>query len=187
MAVTFSNIITGEGKISLGPNTYGTSSDFSTAVDLGGTMNGVEIAWEPTMVEIEIDQFGDAARIITEKIKVTLKTSLAEATLENLSRSWNYISSNAISTTAGVSKTLAIGIQSVYPAENYIRVVGTAPNSTATKTYSRTYECWRAVQFSSSAHKLKRSEAVSFPVDFRILPNQSQTGKEYGTITDSLV
>ena len=186
MAVTFSNIITGEGKISLGPNTTGTSSDYATAVDLGGTMNGVEIAWEPTMVEIEIDQFGDAARVITEKVKVTLKTTLAEATLENLSRAWNYIASSAITTSVGVSKTLNVGIQSVYPAENYVRVVGTAPNSSATKTYSRTYECWRAVQFAASNHTLKRSEAISFPVDFRILPNQSQTGKEYGTITDSL-
>ena len=179
MAVTFSNIITGEGKIFLGATA-------ASATDLGGTMDGVEIAWEPSMVEIEIDQFGDAARVITEKVKVSLKTKLAEATLENLSYAWNYIAASQLVTSAGVSKTLNVGIQSVYPAENYLKVIGTAPNSSATKTYTRTYECWRAVQFAASTHTLKRADAISFPVEFRILPNSNYTGKEYGTITDSL-
>ena len=181
MAVTFANIMVGEGTLKVGNNSGGAATN-----DVGSTQEGVAISWEPDMVDIEVDQFGDAARVITEKVKVSLKTKLAEATLENLSYAWNYIASQQLVTSAGVSKTLNVGIQSVYPAENYLKVIGTAPNSSATKTYTRTYECWRAVQFAASTHTLKRADAISFPVEFRILPNSNYTGKEYGTITDSL-
>lgn len=179
MAVTFSNIIVGEGTISI-------SSNGVTFTDLGATQDGAELAWEPDMVDIEIDQFGDAARVVAAKIKVSLKTKLAEGTLENLARSWNYDTSSKITTVAGVTKTLSMGIQSVYPVENAIKLVGTAPGSTATAELSRTYTCHRVIQFSSSSHMLKRAENTSFPVDFRLLPDPNKTGQEYGTIVDAL-
>lgn len=180
MAVTFSNIIVGEGTIAM-------STDGVTFVDLGATQDGAELAWEPDMVDIEIDQFGDAARVVTSKIKVSLKTKLAEGTLENLARAWNYSVADEITTVAGVSKTLNVGIQSVYPVENAIRLVGTAPGSTATVELARTYNCNRVIQYSSSSHMLKRAENTAFPVDFRLLPDPSKTGAEYGTIVDQLV
>jgi hypothetical protein len=178
MAVTFSNIVVGEGTIAM-------STDGVNFVDLGATQDGAELAWEPDMVDIEIDQFGDAARVVTSKIKVSLKTKLAEGTLENLARAWNY-SVNAEVTTGGGNKTLSVGIQSVYPVENAIRLVGTAPGSTATLELTRTYNCNRVIQYSSSSHMLKRAENTAFPVDFRLLPDPSQTGSEYGTIVDQL-
>jgi hypothetical protein len=178
MAVTFSNIVVGEGALFMSTNGI-------TYTDLGATQDGAELAWEPDMVDIEIDQFGDAARVVTSKIKVSLKTKLAEATLENLARAWNYSVAGTV-TTAGSTKTLKMGLQSVYPVENYIRLIGTAPGSTATTTYTRTYNCNRVIQYSSSSHMLKRAENMAFPVDFRILPNPSNTGAEYGTIVDQI-
>jgi hypothetical protein len=182
MPVTFSNIITGEGVLSIGP--LG-----GAVVDIGATQDGAEIAWEPDMVDIEIDQFGDAARVIVSKIKVSIKTKLAEATLENLAYSWNLETTGAgseLSTSVGVSRTLKMGIQSVYPVERRITLVGLAPGTSGTTTKTRTYTCNRVVQYSSSSHMLKRAENVAYPVDFRILPDPSATGQEYGTIVDQL-
>jgi len=178
MAVTFSNIVVGEGVLSLSTNGI-------SFTDLGATQDGAELAWEPDMVDIEIDQFGDAARVVTSKIKVSLKTKLAEGTLENLARAWNYSVADEV-TTSGGFKTLSVGIQSVYPVENAIRLVGRAPGSTATINFTRTYNCNRVIQYASSSHMLKRAENTAFPVDFRLLPDPSQTGSEYGSIVDAI-
>lgn len=177
MAITFTNIIVGEGTLFIGANE-------GSAVDVGATQDGAEIAWEPDMVDIEVDQFGDAARVVNSKIKVSVKTKLAEATLENLARSWNY-ADGKINTVAQV-KTLDVGIQPVYPEERFIKITGFAPGTTASQTLTRTYKCNRCIQYSSSSHMLKRAENTAFPVDFRILPDPSKTGKEYGTIADNL-
>jgi hypothetical protein len=181
MAVTFSNIITGEGIISIG-------ATLATVSDIGATQDGAEIAWEPDMVDIEIDQFGDAARVIVSKIKVSVKTKLAEATLENLAYSWNLQTTGAESDLSygGSTKTLRMGIQPVYPVERALKIVGLAPGTSGTVNKTRTYNCNRVMQYSSSSHMLKRAENVAYPVDFRILPDPSATGQEYGTIVDQL-
>jgi hypothetical protein len=175
MSVTFTNIVVGEGTLYVGANS-------GSAVDLGATQDGAEIAWEPDMVDIEVDQFGDAARVVQSRVKVSLKTKLAEGTLDNLLIAWNYPDSKLV---AGVgTNTLSIGLQSVYPQERYLKLIGNAPGSTASNTYLRTYECNRVMSYSSSSHMVKRAENVAFPVDFRILPDPTQTGAEYGTIED---
>lgn len=181
MAVTFSNIITGEGVLSIG-------ATLGTVADIGATQDGAEIAWEPDMVDIEIDQFGDAARVIVSKIKVSIKTKLAEATLENLAYSWNLQTTGAGSeiVTGPTTKTMKIGIQSVYPVERALTLVGNAPGTSGTTTKTRTYSCGRVIQYSSSSHMLKRAENAAYPVDFRILPDPANTGQEYGTIVDQL-
>ncbi len=170
MAVTFTNIIVGEGQLSV------------DSTDVGATQEGAELAWEPDMVDIEIDQFGDAARVVNSMTKVSLKTVLAEGTLENLKLSWNLPDSN-IEVDPGET-TLSIGLFSVYPQERTLELIGNAPGTTASTTYTRTYTNHRAVQYSSSSHNLKRAENTAFPVDFRILPDPSQSGQEYGTIVD---
>lgn len=177
MAITFTNIIVGEGKLFIGANS-------GSAADVGATQDGAEIAWEPDMVDIEVDQFGDAARVVTNKIKVSVKTKLAEGTLENLAYSWNIDPATAITSTGASARYMKLGIQPVYPVEKYLKITGVAPKTTATSTYGRTYECWRCIQYSASSHMLKRAENTAFPVDFRILPDPTQTGFEYGKITD---
>ena len=174
MAITFTNIVVGEGTLYIGNSAPGT--------DVGATQDGAEIAWEPDMVDIEVDQFGDAARVVQSMVKVTLKTKLAEGTLSNLLIAWNMPASKL--TSGGGNNTFSIGIQSVYPQEKYLRLVGNAPGSTASVTKTRTYTCYRVVSYSSSSHMLKRSENVAFPIDFRILPDPQYTGAEYGTIVD---
>ena len=81
MAVTVSNILVGEATVKTGvSNTTMNLNDFDSLTDVGATTGGVEISWEPDMVDIEIDQYGDAAKVIQSKVKVMVKTTLAEGT-----------------------------------------------------------------------------------------------------------
>ena len=86
--ITTTNIVVGEATVEIGE--AGTS--FSGLTDVGATIDGVELSWEPDMGDIEVDQFGDAAKVIQSRVKVMMKTTLAEATLRNLAHAWNYSS-----------------------------------------------------------------------------------------------
>lgn len=190
MAVTTANIVVGEAAVKVGAsNITMTNSDFDSLSDIGATQGGVEISWEPDMVDIEIDQYGDAAKVIQSKVKVMLKTTLAEATLNNLAIAWSYDRTDGgndikVNNDGAGTKTFLFGSQSVYPYEYALQIVGNAPGSTASVTKTRKFNTKRAVSFESSMISMKRAEATMFAVSFRILPNPADTGYEYGKIID---
>jgi hypothetical protein len=186
MAVNVSNIIVGEATIKLGTNANAISiAAMNNFADIGATQNGLEISWEPDMVDIEIDQFGDAAKIIQSKVKVMVKTTLAEGTLTNLSTAWNYDAADISSAQDGANTaTFNFGAQGVIPYEKALVVTGTAPGSTAGATKSRSFYTKRAISMESSTIAMKRAEATMFTVGFRILPTVADTGYEYGKIVD---
>jgi hypothetical protein len=190
MAVTTANIVVGEAAVKVGAsNITMTNSDFDALNDIGATQGGVEISWEPDMVDIEIDQYGDAAKVIQSKVKVMLKTTLAEATLNNLAIAWSYDRTDGgddikVNNDGANTKTFLFGSQSVYPYEYALQIVGNAPGSTASVTKTRKFNTKRAVSFESSMISMKRAEATMFAVSFRVLPNPADTGYEYGKIID---
>lgn len=190
MAVTTANIVVGEAAVKVGAsNITMTNSDFDALSDIGATQGGVEISWEPDMVDIEIDQYGDAAKVIQSKVKVMLKTTLAEATLNNLAIAWSYDRADngediKVNQDGANTKTFMFGSQSVYPYEYALQIVGNAPGSTASVTKTRKFNTKRAVSFESSMISMKRAEATMFAVSFRVLPNPADTGYEYGKIID---
>jgi hypothetical protein len=190
MAVTTANIVVGEAAVKVGAsNITMTNSDFDSLSDIGATQGGVEISWEPDMVDIEIDQYGDAAKVIQSKVKVMLKTTLAEATLNNLAIAWSYDRTDngddiKVNNDGANTKTFLFGSQSVYPYEYALQIVGNAPGSTASVTKTRKFNTKRAVSFESSMISMKRAEATMFAVSFRVLPNPADTGYEYGKIID---
>jgi len=183
MAVTVTNIIVGEATVSVG-------DAVGSVEDIGATQDGVELSWEPDMVDIEVDQFGDAAKVIQSMVKVMLKTTLAEATLVNLAHAWGYDStvgnSDIKQNQDGTdTNTFMFGVENVYPHERCIKTVGNAPGSTAATTLTRTFQAKRAISYSASSHSMKRAEATVFPVEFRILPTAADVGYEYGKIIDA--
>jgi hypothetical protein len=192
MAVSVSNIVVGEATVKTGvSNTAMTNADFDSLTDVGATNGGVEISWEPDMVDIEIDQYGDAAKVIQSKVKVMVKTTLAEATLNNLATAWSYDNvtggADVKSNNDGANtKTLLFGTQSVYPFEYALQITGNAPGSTASVTKTRKFNTKRAVSFTSSMLSMKRAEASMFEVSFRILPVTEDSGYEYGKIIDQV-
>jgi len=190
MAVNVSNIVVGEATLKLGDSanatTIGAMDAFS---DLGATQNGVEISWEPDMVDIEIDQYGDAARIVQSKVKVMVKTTMAEATLNNLAIAWNGDQNTGgdtiINNNDGANtRTFKFGAQSVFPYEKGLVVAGTAPGSAAGAVKTRKFYTKRAISMEASNITMKRAEASVFAVGFRILPKTEDVGYEYGKIVD---
>jgi hypothetical protein len=192
MAVNVANIVVGEATIKLGPSANATTiAAMDNFADVGATQNGVEISWEPDIVDIEIDQFGDAAKLIQSKVKVMVKTTLAEGTLNNLAIAWNYddvtdgddIKANFAGSGANTN-TFLFGSQNVYPREKGLVIVGSAPGSSAAAIKTRSYYTKRAVSMESSMISMKRAEATMFTVGFRILPKTEDTNYEYGKIID---
>jgi hypothetical protein len=192
MAVNVANIVVGEATIKLGPSANATTiAAMDNFADVGATQNGVEISWEPDIVDIEIDQYGDAAKLIQSKVKVMVKTTLAEATLNNLAIAWNYddetdgddIKANLAGSGASTN-TFLFGSQNVYPREKGLVIVGSAPGSSAAAIKTRSYYTKRAVSMESSMISMKRAEATMFAVGFRILPKTEDTNYEYGKIID---
>lgn len=61
--------------------TVGASNDWK---NVGYTSNGLELSFNPTFGDVSVDQLLDVAKLYKSGMTVTLKTSLAEATLENL-------------------------------------------------------------------------------------------------------
>jgi hypothetical protein len=187
--VTTANIVVGEAEVKIGAsNTTMTNNDFDSLVSVGGTQGGVEITWEPDMVDIEVDQYGDAAKVIQSKVKVMVKTTLAEATLNNLALAWSYDSAGSNDVVANNdganTKTFLFGVQNVYPYEKAIQILGNAPGSDAATTKTRKFNTKRAISMESSTISMKRAEATVFAVSFRILPVSSDVGYEYGKIID---
>lgn len=190
--VTTANIVVGEAEVKIGTsNTAMTNSDFNNLTSVGGTQGGVEITWEPDMVDIEVDQYGDAAKVIQSKVKVMVKTTLAEATLNNLALAWSYDSAtggaDVLANNDGANtKTFMFGVQNVYPFEKAIQIVGNAPGSDAATTKTRKFNTKRAISMESSTISMKRAEATVFAVSFRILPVSADVGYEYGKIIDEV-
>lgn len=187
MAVTVANIVVGEATIKLGPNANAISiAAMNSFADVGATTNGVEISWEPDIVDIEVDQFGDAAKLIQSKVKVMLKTTLAEGTLTNLTTAWNYDDGDIVvnAPDGANTHTFMFGTQSVYPNEKGVVVTGSAPGSSAVAIKTRKFYAKRAVSMESSMIAMKRAEATMFTVGFRILPTIADAGYEYGKIVD---
>jgi hypothetical protein len=185
MAVTVSNILVGEAEVYIGD----TGTAFASLTSVGATQDGVELSWEPDMVDIEVDQFGDAAKVIQSMVKVMAKTTLAEGTLANLAIAWGYddtAGGDDIKTNqdGANTSTFMFGVENVYPIERRLKVVGNAPGSTASTTKTRTFQTKRAISFAASSHSMKRAEATVFPVEFRLLPESADTGYEYGKIID---
>ena len=192
MAVNVANIVVGEATVKLGSSANATTiAAMDNFADVGATQNGVEISWEPDIVDIEIDQFGDAAKLIQSKVKVMVKTTLAESTLNNLAIAWNYdeatggddIKANLAGSGANTN-TFLFGTQNVYPREKGLVIQGSAPGSSAAAIKTRTFYTKRAVSMESSMISMKRAEATMFAVGFRILPTVADTGYEYGKIID---
>lgn len=179
MARQVKNILVGVGTIELSGELDANLNPATPLADMGFTVDGVEITFEPDIVDIVVDQFGDAARLIENSVKVMVKTTLAEATLANLAIAWGR--PDAAYTAGTNGGILELGVNATgRPTERRLRFTGTSPEG-----FDRTYTCWRAVSVASSSHSYKRNEATLFPVEFRILPDAGHTGSEYGTIEDA--
>lgn len=181
--------------------TFNPAEDFNTTLNSGSDFNhvgftteGVDVEYAPEFKDVEVDQLLDAALIYKTAQRVTINTTLAEATLENLQFVWALPSSalKAGGETAFEGDTLGAddkqlglyeGALGEAPIERSVAFVGPGPRKAGSKT-QRVYHLRRVLQTESSSHGLKRAEETMFPVSFRCLPDPAKTGSGYGAIRD---
>ncbi len=155
--------------------------------DVGLTQEGVSVNYQPDFGEVEVDQLLDAAKLFKQKMTVTVATSFAEATLENLLNAWAQESGTLFNNTPdGGDKALymAPGSLGDAPQEKALVFVGNAPNFSGTSYKQRVYMAARAISVEASEHGLRRTEATVFPVTFRLLPDTQSSYSAYGRIVD---
>ena len=165
--------------------TLSSDTDFR---NVGYTSNGLELQFQPDFGEVKVDQVLDVAKLYKQGMQVNLKTTFAEATLENL-----------LLATAGQDADLGIATTGAFDGQNVLNLsagqIGECPlergliavgpgtgDCAAGSSIERIYVAYRALSIESVTVSAKRDEATMFEVSFRLLPED--TSGAYGKIVD---
>lgn len=153
---------------------------------VGYTQEGLEIAYEPDYGDVEVDQLLDSAVVFKQSMRVSLNTTLAEATLYNLMVAWGQSASSLTSTASDAELDISGGNLGDAPIERPFIAVGNGNYLRGTQTNvsqygERVYHAYRTLNVESSTHGMKRNENTGIPVSFRALPASSGS---YGKIKD---
>ena len=157
--------------------------------NVGYTSNGIEITFQPDFGEVQVDQILDVAKLYKQGMQVTLATSFAEATLENLLFSIAGQAddlSGTKSTSAGRVLNLASGDIGECPVERALIAVGPGTGDCEdSDVIERVYVAYRALSIENVTVSAKRDTATMFDVTFRLLPED--TSGSYGKIIDRTI
>lgn len=160
--------------------TLSSDADFR---NVGYTSNGLEITFQPDFAEVAVDQVLDAAKLFKQGMQVSLATSFAEATLENLL--FAIAGADSDLTGGGTELNMSAGDIGECPVERGLVAVGPGTGDCAEgSNLERIYAAYRALSIESVTVSAKRDAATMFDVTFRLLPNNSGS---YGKIVDRTV
>jgi hypothetical protein len=156
--------------------------------DVGFTSEGLEVMYEPTYGEVNVDQQLDVAKLFKSSQRVMLRTTLTEGTLRNMMVVFGEKEKNlkTFDGNADSRLDLSVGALNEEPTERQFIAVGNAPSTSTGADRERVYYARRVLSVEASNHSLRRNEATVFPVTFRLLgdPRYSDT---YGRIVDRLI
>jgi hypothetical protein len=160
-----------------------TMSACSAFTNVGYTMNGLELQFQPDFGEVQVDQLLDVARLYKQGMSVSLVTAFAEATLDNLITA--IAAKEADKSTSGSTETLELKSGDIgdVPVERALVAVGPGtgdPNITK----ERVYVANRALSIENVTVSAKRDTPSMFEVTFRLL---SASNGSYGKIVDRTV
>ena len=163
-----------------------TLTSAASYTNVGYTMNGLELQFQPDFGEVQVDQILDVARLYKQGMQVNLATAFAEATLENLLVALAYsdarLTGNKNAST-GQTLNLSAGDIGDVPVERGIVAVGPGSGDPATfADKERIYAAYRALSIENVTVSAKRDEPSMFEVSFRLLPED--TSGSYGKIID---
>ena len=166
-----------------------TSTGVATTVtnwrEVGYTQDGLEVATDPSWGEVEVDQLLDSAKIFKDGMSLSISTTFAEATLENLLVAWGQ-AADTVSSVGPNENELAIegGGLGDAPLERGLIAIGNAPEQASGNAYGeRVYQAYRVLSVEATTITNSRSEAATIPVTFRALP--ADNGR-YGSVRDRL-
>jgi hypothetical protein len=164
-----------------------TLSDDADFRNVGYTMNGLEIVFQPDFGEVAVDQVLDVAKLYKQGMQVNLNTAFAEATLENLLFSLAGQDEDLATASSGTFSgnavlDLSAGDIGECPVERGLVAIGPGTGDcAASESIERVYVAYRALSIESVTVSAKRDEPTMFEVSFRLLPNDSAS---YGKIVD---
>lgn len=210
MAYESKNIIVGAAKLFFAPidtamATAVTATSYADTLDadgtwlpIGYTSNGLEMQFAPEFGEVQVDQVLDVAKLFKSGMTVTMNTTMAETTLENLAIA--LATSEAVDTTgfkvrdkdtdpdtavwegATAQLDLSAGGLGDCPVEKSLIAVGPGIGEcSATDKVERIYTAFRVLSIESVTVSAKRDEASMFDVSFRLLPDNKGY---YGQLVD---
>ena len=157
--------------------------------NVGFTMNGLELVFQPDFGEVQVDQLLDVAKLYKQGMQVNLNTAFAEATLENLLFSLagkDDDLDNGTGFAAGnPTMNLSAGDIGECAVERGMVAVGPGTGDCAIgDQIERIYVAFRALSIESVTVAARRDEPTMFEVSFRLLPNDSAS---YGQIVDRTI
>jgi len=154
--------------------------------NVGYTMNGLEIEFQPDFGEVQVDQLLDVARLYKQGMQVNLNTAFAESTLENLLFSIAGKDGDLTADEGGnPTLNLSAGDIGECPVERGMVAVGPGTGDCAIGSeLERVYVAYRALSIENVTVSAKRDEPTMFEVSFRLLPNDSAS---YGKIVDRTI
>jgi hypothetical protein len=148
--------------------------------NVGYTMNGLEIQFQPDFGEVAVDQVLDVAKLFKQGMQVNLNTTFAESTLENLLFALAGQDGDLTTVSSNPTLNLSAGDIGDVPVERGLVAVGPGTGNAALNV-ERVYVAYRALSIESVSVSAKRDEATMFEVSFRLLPNDNAS---YGKIVD---
>jgi len=150
--------------------------------NVGYTMNGLEIQFQPDFGEVAVDQVLDVAKLFKQGMQVNLNTTFAESTLENLLFALAGKDDDLETVSGNPTLNLSAGDIGECPVERGLVAVGPGTGEcAASDELERVYVAYRALSIESVTVSAKRDEATMFEVSFRLLPNDNAS---YGKIVD---
>ncbi len=153
--------------------------------NVGYTMNGLELQFQPDFGEVSVDQVLDVAKLYKQGMQVNLNTTFAESTLENLLFALASKDTNLSTVAGNPTLNLSAGDIGECPVERGLVAVGPGTGDcAASDQIERVYVAYRALSIESVTVGAKRDEATMFEVSFRLLPNDSAS---YGKIVDRTI
>ena len=159
--------------------------------NVGYTMNGLELQFQPDFGEVQVDQVLDVAKLYKQGMQVNLNTAFAESTLENLlfaiAGSGNDLSNLTGAGIAAGSQELDLSSGDIgeCPVERGLVAVGPGTGDCELgSSIERVYIAYRALSIDNVTVSAKRDEATMFEVSFRLLPNDLGS---YGKIVDRVI
>jgi hypothetical protein len=157
-------------------------SDFR---NVGYTTNGLELDFQPTFGEVTVDQVLDVAKLFKQGMKVNLKTTFVESTLENLLFALAGKDADLATVASNPTLNLSAGDIGECPVERGLVAVGPGTGDCAVgSSLERIYVAYRALSIENVTVAAKRDAATEFAVSFRLLPNDSAS---YGKIVDRTI
>ena len=155
--------------------------------NVGYTMNGLEVQFQPDFGEVQVDQLLDVAKLYKQGMQVSMVTAFAEATLENLVVAIATADSNYTTSSGIKNLDVTAGDLGDVPVERALIAVGPGsgdPTATGAAKVERVYVGHRVLSIENVTVSAKRDEPSMYEVTFRLLPAANGS---YGKIVDRVV